>query len=56
MRYIILATIVSRLWGEEETGAKFWSTLDPGQQAFTYQAGGVLRTDVDSPPSSTPRY
>mmetsp|Transcript_25242 Transcript_25242/g.74104 ORF Transcript_25242/g.74104 Transcript_25242/m.74104 type:complete len:120 (-) Transcript_25242:225-584(-) len=23
----------------KETGKKFWSTHDPGQQAFTYQAG-----------------
>merc|ERR1712083_1130352 len=23
----------------EETGKKFWSTKDPGQQPFTYQAG-----------------
>merc|ERR1719163_91697 len=23
----------------KETGAKFWSTKDPGQQPFTYQAG-----------------
>ncbi|CAD7923689.1 unnamed protein product [Amoebophrya sp. A120] len=23
----------------KETGKKFWSTKDPGQQAFTYQAG-----------------
>jgi len=28
-----------------ETGAKFWSTKDPGQQPFTYQAGvgGVIK-------------
>ena len=29
----------------KETGKKFWSTKDPGQQPFTYQAGvgGVIK-------------
>ena len=39
----------------KETGKKFWSTKDPGQQPFTYQAGvGQVRTRGDEG-KNTPR-
>merc|ERR1740121_2216731 len=34
--------------GVKETGKKFWSTKDPGQQPFTYKAGvGAVITGWD---------
>ena len=49
-----LRAISGRPSGSEETGAKFWSTLDPGQQAFTYQAGGLFLF-LDAKPGTLPQ-